>query len=94
MAIRKPDKTITVNHKALIRHIFEHCEYYFYNYIDGASCRKKVKAGMCRIHELADREFVCPDDCPHLASEEYSCDKGRCPYVRATLKRLQTPDGF
>ena len=81
-------KTIEINQDELVKYIVEKCDYYFYNWVNGGCCRHKVKKGVCDLHTFAD-ELRCPLDCPRLEVKEYGCDKGRCPGVRAVIKKLK-----
>lgn len=81
-------RTIEVNYDELIKYFVENCPYYFYNFADGPSCSRKVDKETCQLHVFAD-QLHCPLDCPRLNTKEYACDKGRCPRVKALIKRLK-----
>lgn len=81
-------KTIEVSQDALTEYIYRHCPNYFYNWQEGECCRRKVDKETCSLHVFAD-DLHCPYDCPRLNTKEYGCDKGRCPGVRATIKKLK-----
>lgn len=81
-------KTIEVNQQELVKYIVSNCPHYFYNFADGESCYGKVTKETCKLHVFAD-DLHCPHDCPRLNTKEYACDKGRCPKVRATIKKLK-----
>lgn len=81
-------KTIKVKYDELVKRIVEHCPYYFYNYAEGESCRRKVDEQTCSLHVFADK-LQCPSDCPRLNTKEYACIKGRCPRVKAIIKNLK-----
>ena len=81
-------KTIEVNQDELTKFIVNNCPYHFYNFIEGETCQRKVTKQTCDLHVFAD-ELRCPLDCPRLNTKEVGCDKGRCPGVRATIKKLK-----
>ena len=81
-------KTIEINQEELTKYIYTNCTYYFYNFVDGECCQRKVTKATCSLHVFAG-ELNCPLDCPRLNTREYGCDKGRCPLVRATIKSLK-----
>lgn len=80
--------TIEVNKVALVQYIVKNCPHYFYNFAEGECCRRKVNNETCNLHVFSD-ELHCPDSCPRLNTKEYGCDKGRCPKVRAIIKKLR-----
>lgn len=80
--------TVEVNQDELVKYIYQHCPYYFYNYQEGECCRRKVSKETCSLHVFADA-LRCPEDCPRLSTKEYGCDKGRCPRVKAIIKQLK-----
>lgn len=79
---------IEVDKDEFVRYIVEHCSHYFYNFAEGACCRRKVSKETCGLHAFSD-ELHCPDDCPRLNTEDYGCDKGKCPLVKAVIKKLK-----
>ena len=80
-------RTIEVKYDELVKLIVEKCPHYFYNFLDGASCLRKVKKQTCELHVFAD-DLHCPLDCPRLNTKDFSCDKGRCPRVKGIIKQL------
>ena len=82
-------KTITVNQNELIKDIYQHCPSYFYNFQEGECCQRKVTKKTCNLH-LFSEDLHCPLDCPRLNTNEYGCDRGKCPKVKATIKQLKT----
>lgn len=81
-------KTIEINQEELTKYIYTHCVHYFYNFQEGECCQRKVNKQTCSLHAFSD-ELHCPLDCPRLNTKEYGCDKGRCPKVKATIKKLK-----
>lgn len=81
-------KTIEINQEELTKYIYTHCVHYFYNFQDGECCQRKVNEETCSLHVFSD-QLNCPLDCPRLNTKEYGCDKGRCPKVKATIKKLK-----
>ena len=81
-------KTIEVDKDKLTEYIVNNCPHFSYNYVRGETCRSKVDEEMCDLHVFG-KELHCPYDCPRLVAKEYSCDRGRCPKVRAIIKELK-----
>ena len=95
---KKTDNTTTieVNKKALISYIVRNCPYHNYNCFEGDICYRKINKEICNI-SIFSKDLHCPSDCPRLGSHpsDYACDKGRCPGVRAKLKKLkETPSEY
>lgn len=86
--VESMSRTIQVNQDELIKHIVQNCPHYFYNFAEGECCRRKVDKETCKLHVFSD-ELNCPDDCPRLSTKEYGCDKGRCPHVKALIKKFK-----
>ena len=73
------------NKRKLERYIAEHCpnaEPGAYN--NELRCYKKRKK-LCKESGISYR---CPDDCPHLNSEDVLCMEGKCRYVKEELKKI------
>ena len=81
-------KTIEINQEELTKYIYTHCVHYFYNFQEGECCQRKVNEETCSLHVFSD-QLNCPLNCPRLNTKEYGCDKGRCPKVKATIKKLK-----
>lgn len=81
-------KQITVDYNELVRYLCQHCSAYFYNYAQGECCRGKVDKAHCDLHVFSE-ELHCPLDCPRLHTKEFGCDKGKCPRIKAIVKRLK-----
>lgn len=83
--------TIEVDKDELTKYIYVNCPSYFYNFQEGECCHKKVRKETCNLHVFAD-DLHCPLDCPRLNTKDYGCDKGRCPRVKAAIKKLIAKD--
>ncbi len=81
-------KTIQVNQDELIKYIVKNCNNYFYNYVEGECCLRKVEKETCNLHVFSE-SLHCPLDCPRISTKAHGCDKGRCPHVKAVLKQLK-----
>lgn len=81
-------KTIQVNQDELVEYVVKNCPHYFYNFQEGECCQRKVAKETCNLHVFSV-DLHCPLDCPRLNTKEYGCDKGRCPKVKAAIKRLK-----
>lgn len=88
MESKSTNNEITVDRDKLTKYVYRHCSSYFYNFQEGECCQRKVRKEMCNFHVFADG-LSCPLDCPRLDTKEYGCDKGKCPKVKATIKRLK-----
>ncbi|MCM1295387.1 MAG: hypothetical protein NC311_07570 [Muribaculaceae bacterium] len=79
---------IEVDKDELVKYLYRHCPAYFYNYAEGECCRRKVDKSVCSLHAFSE-ELHCPLDCPRLTAKEYACDKGKCPKIKALIKKLK-----
>ena len=87
---RQRDKFIEVSQAKLIQFITSKCSYYFYSDFSGACCYKKAEAKTCEL-TVYGKELQCPADCPRLNTKrEFYCERGRCQWVRAIIKKLKT----
>lgn len=81
-------KCINVNYNELVKILVYNCSHYFYNYMEGECCQRKVVKETCNLHIFSD-SLHCPHDCPRINTKEYGCDKGRCPRIKAIIKKLK-----
>lgn len=80
-------KTIEVDYEKLTEHLVRSCSSLTVSVGGTWFCQKKMDA-TCRL-SLYERE-KCPRDCPHMNEKvEWACDEGRCPRVKAIIKKLK-----
>ena len=92
MSKKSDTATIEVNKKALMNYLVTHCRHHDFNSFEGSICYRKINKEICQL-SVYGRELHCPHDCPRLSitPSHYACDEGRCPKIRATIKRLKEP---
>ena len=81
-------KTIEINQEELTKYIYTHCVHYFYHFQEGECCQRKVTEETCSL-DASSEQLNWPLDCPRLNTKEYGGDEGRCPKVKATIKKLK-----